>query len=32
MDFDLTPAQIELQGRAREAGLRWHRQHASGPQ
>ena len=29
MDFDLTPAQIELQQRAREAGLRWRGQHAS---
>src|ERR1700722_1089436 len=29
MDFDLTPAQIELQRRAREVGLRWRGQHAS---
>jgi butyryl-CoA dehydrogenase len=29
MDFDLSPAQIELQRRAREVGLRWRGQHAS---
>src|ERR1700736_3188951 len=29
MDFDLSPAQIELRQRAREAGLRWRGQHAS---
>lgn len=27
MDFDLTPAQIKLQERAREVGLRWRGQH-----
>jgi butyryl-CoA dehydrogenase len=29
MDFDLTPAQLELQQRAREAGLRWRGQHTA---
>src|SRR5580700_8730742 len=29
MDFDLSPAQIELQRRAREVGLRWRGEHAS---
>src|SRR5580693_10685737 len=29
MDFDLSPAQLELQRRAREVGLQWRGQHAS---